>query len=680
MFRKLVSSERLKRYAGLLALILNKLARQSSTRVVGHVDAVREGVVHGWAWFPGCPIERPLLDIFVDGCFEGQTRACIRRDDLLAAGIGDGCYGFELCLRPNVEGKVFTARVIRKGRPELISFTSTAYEDSLPCNTAEDYLRTTFYQLALNVAITRGTELARKRIDTTSTKVYNRLFETSPAPSEPLIYGRSLCAYLDYIRRKWDAENKFLVGDAIQEYESFLKFYLGAHAKAQRPWRAPLSQREIHFLNEGPDKESPFLESQCERLFKTNFALGPREPAPDASFSRAYSWAIYQSRTLHVEDCLVAPALQAELRSCGDDAGLFPLSRFMERFISDNVFLKQIDTTELEGRLLVYFSVLLFALRAPNLCLYVPTRWLSAFLDNNHSDGALFDRYMASVIPGAKLNSTHWRGLLREANFDVDVVEFSTSTPRGDRLEAPALRVSDDEQTDVQIIAPFSRHLGISRSALVLAQAIGDLPYSLRLCDFVRGHPNATSTMQLANLSGPGLARISIIHLNLEEIPDAIAYLPDVFTNSTLIAFPYLELSKLSGAQYLGLYLVDEIWSASDFITGTLKPHKRSVFTVGTALPSIHVCGKPSARQLAYREIAQPNEFVFLASGDALSGLHRKNLLGIIRCFVYAFSAKPDVRLVIKIHSTDRVASDHERHVLRVIREIASQSPRIVVN
>ena len=68
----------------------------------GHCDLVRAGVVNGWAWRPAEPQMPVEVALFVDGRF--LTRAtCIReRDDLRAAGIGDGHFGFQVTLPKNL--------------------------------------------------------------------------------------------------------------------------------------------------------------------------------------------------------------------------------------------------------------------------------------------------------------------------------------------------------------------------------------------------------------------------------------------------------------------------------------------------------------------------------------------------------------------------------------------------
>lgn len=651
----------------LLALVAGK---QAASKVVGHVDEIQNGVLYGWAWYPAKPELRPLVDVYIDGRFEGQTCACLRRDDLAANHIGVGCYGFELCLRPGTEEQGVRALVVGGNRPELISFRPGPVIEFPSIRGPETYLRATFSASLLDSAPKNRSTAPSVSTETGAGRVFDKLFDQSPALSPPPIAGRPLCAYLDYQRHRWELQNKFAVGEAVEEYERFLQHYIESYGRSARPQRVPLSADDIAYLNEGPTREGPFRPSKLQSLCA---------PACDSENEEAvaYRWAVYQSRALYTDDCLIAPALRDALSACEDNVAPYPLSRFMKLFLAENAFLANIDVGTEDGRMLAYFAVLLFAVTAPHLCSYVPPGWLDAFLDDGKTGRAPFDQLATRVLPGVAFDACRWRALLDAAGFDIRQKKFRSVTPRGDRLEAASLRSTEERVVDVQIIAPFSRQLGISQSALTLANAIDSLGYSLRLCDFTRDHPNALRDSK-RDLREPGPARLNIVHLNLEDLPDAVAYFPDVFTGAPLVAFPYLELPILSAAQRLGVSLVDEIWSASEFTTRALSAHKQT-FTVGTALRPIRSLGKANARRAAYRNLVEAEDFVFLTTGDALSGARRKNPLGAIRAFVHAFPNDRHVKLVVKVHSLKRVVPDREIHIWRIIQTIAKQDPRIIL-
>jgi SAM-dependent methyltransferase len=60
----------------------------------GYVDGCDDGMLTGWAASKDSP-EPVTLDVLCDGVVIGTTRAAFFREDLLAAGIGEGRHGFE---------------------------------------------------------------------------------------------------------------------------------------------------------------------------------------------------------------------------------------------------------------------------------------------------------------------------------------------------------------------------------------------------------------------------------------------------------------------------------------------------------------------------------------------------------------------------------------------------------
>jgi hypothetical protein len=68
--------------------------RQASQALRGGVGPLSPYKVHGWGFDPTAPQARLQAELLLDGECIGETRAELFRQDLLAAGIGDGEYGF----------------------------------------------------------------------------------------------------------------------------------------------------------------------------------------------------------------------------------------------------------------------------------------------------------------------------------------------------------------------------------------------------------------------------------------------------------------------------------------------------------------------------------------------------------------------------------------------------------
>ncbi len=83
------------------ALFLDGSARDGEQpSVLGHVEAVHDNVVSGWAYCPAAPEWRVSVNVTLDGQHVGGASANLKRPWLAAAGIGDGSYGFQVALPP----------------------------------------------------------------------------------------------------------------------------------------------------------------------------------------------------------------------------------------------------------------------------------------------------------------------------------------------------------------------------------------------------------------------------------------------------------------------------------------------------------------------------------------------------------------------------------------------------
>jgi hypothetical protein len=81
------------------ALFVDGSARASGEpSVLGHVEAVQDDVVSGWAYCPAAPEWRVSVNVLLDGRHIGGASANLERPQLAAAGIGDGFHGFQVAL------------------------------------------------------------------------------------------------------------------------------------------------------------------------------------------------------------------------------------------------------------------------------------------------------------------------------------------------------------------------------------------------------------------------------------------------------------------------------------------------------------------------------------------------------------------------------------------------------
>ena len=69
-----------------------------SLSVFGNIDYIEDGVITGWAWDSQAPADRLEVELLVGKQVCAKAPANIRRADVLAAGMGEGHYGFQIAL------------------------------------------------------------------------------------------------------------------------------------------------------------------------------------------------------------------------------------------------------------------------------------------------------------------------------------------------------------------------------------------------------------------------------------------------------------------------------------------------------------------------------------------------------------------------------------------------------
>lgn len=649
-----------------------------SARAVGHVDKFEQCVVYGWACFPNDSRRRCLVDVFLNGSFVGQALANLHRADLLSAGVGDGAHGFELDLRHTNLGSSLKSGIPLKleafaldaSRTRLISHLDpvpTGTRAQPPAN-AECYIRETFKNPSRPEVLTRFHQARASA----QVLFCERLLAATPIGGPPGCLGRPIGAYQDFVRLQGKREGLFEPSLTLSESAEFLKWYLSTYGRTRGVLRAPLSASDISFLNDGPK----IGHSRAQEMFAGLFAKPEENADPVQS---VFLWGAFNAAVLAVEDCLISNAdLSLAATSERPKQEPYPLSPFMRLFIKGNPFLASLRTSTIEERAFVYFVVMLFATAAPHLLKFIPPAWRDALVAKNDEGRTLFDKLSdATFAPQpAPINAETWKALITSRDFNLRINDFATRSTTGARIYAAARELAPVGLADVQVIGPVTRALGVGASCRRLVRALELTGYAIRCCDFSLDHPNKTVESPDLPLSPLGPARVNILHLNLEELPKAVAYCADVFSGAYNIAFPYLELAPPSPIQILGLSLVDEVWAASHFIADTLASYAKT-FVAGSCCDDAVPIGRVMARKRAYGGFISIDDFVFLTAGDALSSAHRKNPLGAARAFLHAFPDNPRVRLVIKTHSTEKAHGPYEQAVWRALRSLAEADSRI---
>jgi glycosyltransferase involved in cell wall biosynthesis len=139
----------------------------------------------------------------------------------------------------------------------------------------------------------------------------------------------------------------------------------------------------------------------------------------------------------------------------------------------------------------------------------------------------------------------------------------------------------------------------------------------------------------------------------------------------------YWELSSISTRHEPGIALLDEIWTASEYLKAIYSAHTtRPVITMGQAVvPPSHV---PPAHRGEFG--IKESSYVFLSSFDAQSVIERKNPLGVIKAFQAAFPRKTeDVALLIKTRNLEPFVTEGDCKHWTQAAALVAKDPRIQV-
>ena len=532
---------------------------------VGQVDHVSHRVVRGWVWQPNDPKRRVRLDVLYRDIFLGQVSAAMYRQDLQSLGFGDGHQGFTFHFPDDVpEGNIdLTALCIASAGPER--WTLPFSSDLIGGDTNVRRLRNGHRQAFRPFLKMLGDAPPRDRETSAGRRVRIELLCAGrPRP-------RRQC-----VRRAYRPANTRAPNLVSGDPDSFWRWYLGSYARERGPALAPLACHDIERLTQPRSDRGSVA---------ADLLLAPNAAAP------GYEWALEADR-LFLSDCLVLEQDAEALRAIGTTRSSYPLSIFMRLARAEMAYLRALPIATEHQRKRLYVLFMILGLRNPAVLSYLPTPWLRRLLDQAKEFEAILSRLFGAdvVISGG------YAARVRTSGYDLASQTFRGHRYQDHRVRGGPSVLTTTAQVDVQIFGPFRRKMGLGESCRRVAAALQETPFSINFVEYDVG----TSTAFLdqdKNLKEARSARLNILHLNAEEIPEALAYLPDVFSQTPTVAMPYWELNRPSRAHRLGLRTVDEIWVASRFLTEVYSESGKPVRWVGMCCAEAPAPDRGSARR-----------------------------------------------------------------------------------
>ncbi|MBP0484482.1 glycosyltransferase [Sagittula salina] len=684
----------------------------------GYVDGIAGQELMGWVQATADPRLRPRVGVFVQGARICEVSANIYRQDLEAAGVGDGRHGFAVPLSEEI------MRLARAngGTVELRVLMGGGHDAHLGhhrlCET--DATGRVLPGSALRKRLYAGLDLM------------SRLSEAPPAPAivpRPLgrhaakLFGAHnyldpgrplpapMCAYTEFVRYRNRVDRSFDPNRTPKDIAHFHKFYLGAYAPMRRGLRVPLSRDAIAWANEPvvmPGAKHHLSRAAWAFLLEVQPLLQSMDFNSDAWFAWAsYWWAVNQSQTMGCEDCLVTPDMTQALLRVPDpfEARPWPISEFMLRQHAETPEFAEFSLETEAGRRDLTCALMILAVNRPDTLRYIPEdlreavlapvpaplgplRYLRAEAPQAPTLLAEFCAGLGAPQPG--LTRQAYAGILRHRGFDLDRMAFDTVTAEGHRIELARLPKPSEPPVDIQVIGPAKKASGLGQATrLSIAMLEGfarETGRTLNAVDYSLDNPAPEGFNAERDVSDYRLARVNLFHINAESLPLSVAYQPDVMQGAYNIGYFYWELDSPAACHHLAMDLLDEIWVSTDYGVSIYQPHTaKPVTNVGMSFEALPEIDAGQARTFleAKAGIEKSAEgegpFIFLTTFDSFSFVQRKNPLGVLSAFRKAFKGVADVRLVIKTQNRARVMDPVQMKVWDAVDAILKDDDRIVL-
>jgi len=668
---------------------------------LGYIDKVSPRGISGWVLSKSDLSATVVVMLKINGRHCARVFADLYREDVHQAGHAEGKYGFEfdftsfepldyeLCgadLAVQVASKETLAEMHRGRIP-------SAFE-SLP-EVCKNELIAAFYPIQQIEGITDQPDNSENEFSPLAfangivTAFYRQTDSKSKTPNTGAL--PMLSPYVIYTR---DRLNKHKVFD----YESdprvaidLLIWYLEDYGFNRQPYKAPLSNEEINYCNElilFPDTVFCFSRLHYYFLLKYKPELNIIDTlnSEKAFCDEIYDWVEGTCTRLNIVDICVPTLYIDRLSSVPAfyNGKEFPLSCFFKIKWNNLTEYAGFDLSEPKHRGCLYLMSILDGVRNTNNARFIPEDVKRAIFSPNGFLKEL-DLHILEPVYKTSLNVNRFKETVMKKLAENGVELFSgrclSRTVNGDRHEFsnPYRNHIKAGQYDVQLIGPLDKASGLGQATRLSASILDNLPYSQNIVNFDLDNPAPKGPNTNVSASTLGRSRVNIIHLNAESIPLAIAYNPDVFTDSYNIGYFFWELDTPALSHKLALDMLDEIWVCSEYGVKQYKDHcDKPVVNVGMTYGPANAPAKEVCKEYLRDEFGLGlQSTVFLTTFDSFSFVQRKNPISVIRAFKNSFTNEEDVILLIKTQNKSFIKDAVQEKMWRAIDHEISGDERI---
>ncbi len=266
----------------------------------------------------------------------------------------------------------------------------------------------------------------------------------------------------------------------------------------------------------------------------------------------------------------------------------------------------------------------------------------------------------------------HWVAHDPWANRTIPAALRPSAAPGPPGSGAQAADDADDSVapasgSGLNIAGYFKAELGVGEIARLVAAAADreGLPVATVLNDRTVSRQEDAFEARVHNGPYP----VTLVCANADEFPRAIDALPSAMRDGChRIGFWFWETESLPAAYAPSAALLDEIWVASDYVASAVRT---------TVSRPVRVCPVP-VRQfdptpMSRAELGVPEGFLFLFMFDFLSGVQRKNPIGLVEAFCRAFRPGEGPTLLLK-----SINGDLARGAREALRAAIADRPDVI--
>ncbi|MEG2595897.1 MAG: glycosyltransferase [Ruthenibacterium sp.] len=241
----------------------------------------------------------------------------------------------------------------------------------------------------------------------------------------------------------------------------------------------------------------------------------------------------------------------------------------------------------------------------------------------------------------------------QQHNAEQDVLQHSLPY----RMKHKAMRTMGQDKPEIAPVYPAGINLcgfiqgdfGLGEAARLLAETlqVSGVPFTIIDYHGAKEHTYQNHTWD-EKITNEFLYNTNLIVVNADGLADFVQNVaPEVLQNRYNIGFWYWELPEFPPAWTSALQFVDEVWTASDFTTESVRAiTQKPVRTMPCCITQTAEVG------LRRADFGLPDDvFVFLMMYDVRSFSARKNPQGAVDAFLKAFENNPKVHLLIKANA-----------------------------